>query len=61
MAIEERRGPRPLAEILGALFAARGYGRLRGTRELEEAWEAAVGEPGPRLQCERLFIIRPGP
>lgn len=48
MAIEERRGPRPLAEILGALFAARGYGRLRGSRELEQAWEAAVGEPASR-------------
>ena len=58
MAIEERRGPRPLSEILGALFAARGYGRRRGTRELEEAWEAAVGEPASRQT--RLGGIRHG-
>ena len=58
MAIEERRGPRPLAEILGALFAARGYGRLRGSRELEEAWEAAVGEPASRQT--RLGGVRHG-
>ena len=38
------RWPRSWAQ----LFAARGYGRLRGTRELEEAWEAAVGEPASR-------------
>ena len=58
MANEERRGPRPLAEILGALFAARGYGRLRGSRELEEAWAAAVGEPASRQT--RLGGIRHG-
>src|SRR4051812_14740275 len=44
----DRGGPRPLSDILGALFAARGYGRLRATRELEEAWETAVGEPACR-------------
>ncbi|HWE35164.1 MAG TPA: DciA family protein [Isosphaeraceae bacterium] len=43
-----QRGPRPLSEVLGALFAARGYGRLRAARELEAAWEAAVGEPACR-------------
>jgi hypothetical protein len=47
-----------LAEILGALFAARGYGRLRGSRELEEAWEAAVGEPASRQT--RLGGVRHG-
>ena len=40
---ERRGGPRPLSEILGALTAARGYGKLRAARELEEAWNAAVG------------------
>ena len=40
------RGPKPLAEILGNLFAARGYGRLQAVGELELAWNAAVGEPG---------------
>jgi predicted nucleic acid-binding Zn ribbon protein len=43
-----QRGPRPLSEILGELFAARGYGRLLAQKELEEAWNAAVGEPGCR-------------
>jgi len=40
------RGPKPLGEILGDLFAARGYGRLRAAGELEEAWASAVGEAG---------------
>ncbi len=40
------RGPKPLSEILGHLFAARGYGRLQALSELERAWMGAVGEPG---------------
>jgi predicted nucleic acid-binding Zn ribbon protein len=42
------RGPRPLSDILGDLFAAKGYARLHASSELEEAWNAAVGEPGCR-------------
>ncbi len=45
MANPNRRGPRPLSEILGELFTARGYGRLRALSELEEVWNTAVGEP----------------
>ena len=45
MSIPSRRGPRPLSEILGELFTVRGYGRLRARQELEDAWNAAVGEP----------------
>ena len=45
MANPNRRGPRVLSEILGELFTARGYGRLRAAGELEEAWNTAVGEP----------------
>ncbi len=45
MANPNRRGPRPLSEILGELFTARGYGRLRDLSELEDAWNTAVGEP----------------
>src|SRR5215218_3742931 len=48
MASPNYRGPRPVSDILGDLFASRGYGRLRAQRELEEAWAAAVGEPGCR-------------
>ncbi len=40
------RGPVPLAEVLGDLFAARGLARVRGTAELAEAWAHAVGEAG---------------
>ena len=48
MPIPNQRGPRPLSDILGDLFATRGYGRFLARRELEEAWEAAVGEPACR-------------
>jgi predicted nucleic acid-binding Zn ribbon protein len=40
-----RRGPKALGDVLGDLFAARGYGQLRAAGELESAWEEAVGEP----------------
>jgi predicted nucleic acid-binding Zn ribbon protein len=45
MSNASRRGPRPLSEILGDLFTVRGYGRLLARQELEDAWNAAVGEP----------------
>jgi hypothetical protein len=47
----ERRGPKPLSDVLGNLFAARGLGRLRGVREIEAAWAAAVGEPDCHRTC----------
>jgi predicted nucleic acid-binding Zn ribbon protein len=47
-----RRGPKALSEILGDLFTARGYGRLRALGELEQAWNTAVGEP----QCHQTRI-----
>ncbi len=43
-----RGGPKPLSDILGELFAARGFSRLRAMKELQDAWDAAVGEPGCR-------------
>lgn len=36
-------GPEPLNEILSRLFVARGWGRRNARRQLEQAWEAAVG------------------
>jgi len=45
MSSPNRRGPKPLSDILGELFASRGFGRLRALKELEDAWNAAVGEP----------------
>jgi predicted nucleic acid-binding Zn ribbon protein len=46
MASPNRRGPKPLSEILGELVATRGFGRLRALKELEDAWNTAVGAPG---------------
>ena len=42
------RGPKPLSDILGDLFAAKGYGRVLASTELEVAWNAALGEPACR-------------
>jgi hypothetical protein len=53
-----RRGPKPVADILGELFAARGFARLRARQELEDAWGAAVGDPGCRQT--RLGEVRRG-
>jgi len=58
MPIPNRRGPRALSDILGDLFTARGYGRFLAQRELEEAWDAAVGEPLCRQT--RLGEVRRG-
>ena len=52
------RGPRPVSDILGALFTVRGYGRLRARQELEDAWNTAVGEPYCRQT--RLGEVRRG-
>ncbi len=38
------KGPRPLGDILGSMFATRGLGRLRAAGELEEAWASAAGD-----------------
>ncbi len=45
MTTPNRRGPRALSDILGELFTVRGYGRFLARQELEDAWNAAVGEP----------------
>ena len=45
MTAPDGRGPRPLGDVLGALFASKGLARLRAVGELEEAWAEAVGEP----------------
>jgi hypothetical protein len=58
MASPKRRGPTPLSDILGELFAARGFARLRVQKELEDAWNAAVGEPGCRQT--RIGEVRRG-
>ena len=45
---ERSRGPKPLSDILGDLFAARGLARVQATGALEAAWAEAVGEIGRR-------------
>ena len=40
----DRRGPKPLGDVLGSLFAAKGFARLRAASELEAAWIEAVGD-----------------
>jgi predicted nucleic acid-binding Zn ribbon protein len=39
----QSEGPEPLSEILSRLFVARGWGRRNARRQLEQAWEYAVG------------------
>jgi predicted nucleic acid-binding Zn ribbon protein len=58
MANPNHRGPRPLSDVLGELFTIRGYSRLQARQELEEAWNAAVGEPTCRQT--RLGELRRG-
>lgn len=52
------RGPRPLSDVLGELFALRGYGRLHATLELQSAWDAAVGDA--RRARTKLGEVRRG-
>jgi predicted nucleic acid-binding Zn ribbon protein len=40
------KGPELLGEILGRLFAARGWGRRQERLHLEQAWAQAVGPEG---------------
>lgn len=45
MAISDSNsGPEPLADILGRLFASRGWGRKNERLRLETAWAATAGE-----------------
>jgi predicted nucleic acid-binding Zn ribbon protein len=37
------KGPEPIGEILGRLFAARGWGRRQERLRLEDAWAMAAG------------------
>lgn len=56
----DRRGPRPLGDLLGELFAARGYSRVQATGAVEAAWAEAVGAPADtqtRVQGVRHGIL----
>lgn len=38
------RDPKALGDVLGELFALRGYARLRAAGDLQAVWDAALGE-----------------
>jgi predicted nucleic acid-binding Zn ribbon protein len=38
------KGPEQLADVLGRLFTARGWGRKSDRQRLESAWAAAAGD-----------------
>ena len=44
MTTPNHRGPKALSDVLGDLFAIRGFARIRARQELEQAWANAVGE-----------------
>ncbi len=56
--INEERKPENLSDVLGKLFAARGWGRLSERLQLEEAWASAV-EPHV-VAMTRVVLIRRG-
>jgi predicted nucleic acid-binding Zn ribbon protein len=39
-----RKEPAPLGDVLSQLFALRGYGRVRGDRQLHDVWRQIAGE-----------------
>ena len=46
--VRPSKGPKPLADILGDLFASRGLARVQALGDLEAAWVVAVGEVAAR-------------
>lgn len=55
---DDNRGPENIADILGRLFAARGWGRKTDRMRLEAAWAEAVGPA--LLKDTRVGGIRRG-
>lgn len=41
---QPRREPHALGDVLSQLFALRGYGRVRGDRQLHDIWREVAGE-----------------
>jgi hypothetical protein len=52
------RGPELLKDILGRVFAARGWGRQQERLQLEQAWAAAIGPEWARHS--RVRALRRG-
>ena len=55
---DDNRGPESIADILGRLFTARGWGRKTDRLRLEAAWAEAVGPE--LLRDTRVGGIRRG-
>ena len=55
---DDNRGPERIADILGRLFASRGWGRKNDRLRLESAWAEAVGPE--LLKDTRVGGIRRG-
>jgi hypothetical protein len=51
-------GPENLSDVLGRLFASRGWGRQSGRAKLEAAWVAAIGPEF--LSDTRVLLVRRG-
>jgi predicted nucleic acid-binding Zn ribbon protein len=56
--MDDRKGPENLGDILGRLFASRGWGRKNDRLKLETAWAEAAGPE--LLKSTRLMHLRRG-
>ena len=56
--MDDKKGPENLGDILGKLFAARGWGRKTDRLRLEAAWAEAAGPQ--LLKDTRVMIVRRG-
>jgi hypothetical protein len=56
--MDDKKGPENLGDILGKLFAARGWGRKNDRLKLEGAWAEAAGPQ--LLKDTRVMNVRRG-
>jgi predicted nucleic acid-binding Zn ribbon protein len=56
--MNDNRGPEKVADILGRLFASRGWGRKNDRLRLESAWAEAAG--AELLRDTRLLGVKRG-
>jgi hypothetical protein len=56
--MDDKQGPENLGDILGRLFAARGWGRKSERQKLEAAWAEAAGPQ--LLKDTRVAVVRRG-
>jgi predicted nucleic acid-binding Zn ribbon protein len=52
------RGPEPIGKIVAELMSQKGFARVQGSAELEEAWQAAAGAAIARFT--RVGLLRRG-